>query len=138
TRVFAEGPYGAFTALHRTRPDAVLIAGGVGVTPIRALLEELDGHAVVVYRVGADRDAVLYDELRDLAAAKGAELHLVTGPSAPDRLAPAELARLVPDLTGRDVFLCGPPPMMNAVLGSLRELGVPRPQIHFERFSLAG
>ncbi|MDX6362239.1 MAG: hypothetical protein QOC85_1242, partial [Streptomyces sp.] len=60
TRVFAEGPYGAFTAMHRTRPEALLIAGGVGVTPIRALLEELHGHAVVLYRVAADRDAVLY------------------------------------------------------------------------------
>ncbi|CAL9605924.1 Flavohemoprotein [Streptomyces sp. enrichment culture] len=138
TRVFAEGPYGAFTALHRTRPDALLIAGGVGVTPIRALLEELRGHAVVIYRVATDRDAVLHDELRDLALARGAELHLVTGPPVPDRLAPGELARLVPDLTGRDVYLCGPPPMMNAVLGSLRELGVPKAQIHFERFSLAG
>ncbi|MFB6848807.1 ferric reductase-like transmembrane domain-containing protein [Streptomyces sp. NPDC056373] len=138
TRVFAEGPYGAFTTLHRTRPDAVLIAGGVGVTPIRALLEELHGHAVVIYRVATDRDAVLYDELRDLALARGAELHLVTGPPVPDRLAPPELARLVPDLAQRDVYLCGPPPMMNAVLGSLRELGVPGPQIHFERFSLAG
>ncbi|MFC9508150.1 ferric reductase-like transmembrane domain-containing protein [Streptomyces sp. NPDC057002] len=138
TRVFAEGPYGAFTTLHRTRPDALLIAGGVGVTPIRALLEELHGHAVVIYRVATDQDAVLYDELRDLAHAKGAELHLVTGPPVPDRLAPRELARLVPDIAGRDVYLCGPPPMMNAVLGSLRELGVPRPQVHFERFSLAG
>lgn len=138
TRVFAEGPYGAFTALHRTRPEAVLIAGGVGVTPIRALLEELHGHAVVIYRVAADRDAVLYDELRELALAKGAELHLVTGPVHPDKLAPAELARLVPDIADRDVFLCGPPPMMKAVLGSLRELNVPKPQIHFERFSLAG
>ncbi|WP_414497399.1 ferric reductase-like transmembrane domain-containing protein [Streptomyces sp. CRN 30] len=138
TRVFAEGPYGAFTAMHRTRPDALLIAGGVGVTPIRALLEELPGHAVVVYRVTAERDAVLHDELRDLAAARGAELHLVTGPPVPDRLAPAELARLVPDLADRDVFLCGPPPMMNAVLGTLRELDVPASQIHFERFSLAG
>ncbi|MFI6035462.1 ferric reductase-like transmembrane domain-containing protein [Streptomyces sp. NPDC051315] len=138
TRVFAEGPYGAFTAMHRTRPEAVLVAGGVGVTPIRALLEELRGHAVVIYRVGTDRDAVLYDELRDLAHAKGAELHLVTGPPVPDRLAAGELARLVPDIADRDVFLCGPPPMMNAVLGSLRELDVPRQQIHFERFSLAG
>ncbi|WDV55230.1 ferredoxin reductase family protein [Streptomyces coeruleorubidus] len=138
TRVFAEGPYGAFTTLHRTRPDALLIAGGVGVTPIRALLEELHGHAVVIYRVATDQDAVLYDELRGLAHAKGAELHLVTGPAVPDRLAPRELARLVPDITGRDVYLCGPPPMMNAVLGSLRELGVPRAQTHFERFSLAG
>ncbi|MEV6402237.1 ferredoxin reductase family protein [Streptomyces bobili] len=138
TRVFAEGPYGAFTAMHRTRPEAVLVAGGVGVTPIRALLEELHGHAVVIYRVGSDRDAVLYDELRDLAHLKGAELHLVTGPPVPDRLAPGELLRLVPDIADRDVFLCGPPPMMNAVLGSLRALDVPRTQIHFERFSLAG
>jgi predicted ferric reductase len=138
TRVFAEGPYGAFTTLHRTRPDAVLIAGGVGVTPIRALLEELHGHAVVIYRVATEQDAVLYDELRELALARGAELHLVTGPPVPDRLAPRELARLVPDIAERDVYLCGPPPMMNAVLGSLRELGVPRPQTHFERFSLAG
>ncbi|MFE9453817.1 ferric reductase-like transmembrane domain-containing protein [Streptomyces sp. NPDC006739] len=138
TRVFAEGPYGAFTTLHRTRSESLLIAGGVGVTPIRALLEDLDGHAVVVYRVGSDRDAVLYDELRELAAAKGAELHLVTGPAVPDRLAPRELARLVPDIDDRDVFLCGPPPMMNAVLRSLDELGVPKRQIHFERFSLAG
>ncbi|WP_416980275.1 ferric reductase-like transmembrane domain-containing protein [Streptomyces sp. T028] len=138
TRVFAEGPYGAFTAMHRTRAESLLIAGGVGVTPIRALLEEIDGHAVVVYRVGGERDAVLYDELRELAAAKGAELHLVTGPPVPDRLAPRELAALVPDITERDVFLCGPPPMMNAVLGTLRELDVPKQQIHFERFSLAG
>ncbi|MFD9000006.1 ferric reductase-like transmembrane domain-containing protein [Streptomyces sp. NPDC059582] len=138
TRVFAEGPYGAFTTLHRTRPDALLIAGGVGVTPIRALLEELHGHAVVIYRVATDRDAVLYDELRELARVKGAELHLVTGPVSPDKLAPGELARLVPDITDQDVFLCGPPPMMNAVLAGLRALDVPKPQIHFERFSLAG
>ncbi|MFH0174121.1 ferric reductase-like transmembrane domain-containing protein [Streptomyces cacaoi] len=138
TRVFAEGPYGAFTAMHRTRPEALLIAGGVGVTPIRALLEEIHGHAVVIYRVAGERDAVLYDELRELALTKGAELHLVTGPSVPDRLAPRELAALVPDIAERDVFLCGPPPMMNAVLGTLRELDVPKPQIHFERFSLAG
>ncbi|MEV7394195.1 ferredoxin reductase family protein [Streptomyces sp. NPDC091215] len=138
TRVFAEGPYGAFTTLHRQKTESLLIAGGVGVTPIRALLEDIEGHAVVIYRVGTDRDAVLYDELRDLAVAKGAELHLVTGPPVPDRLGPRELVQLVPDIADRDVFLCGPPPMMNAVLRTLGDLDVPKPQIHFERFSLAG
>ncbi len=138
TRVFAEGPYGAFTTLHRTRPDTLLIAGGVGITPVRALLEELPGQAVLVYRVATDRDAVLYDELRDLAHAKGAELHLVTGPAVPDRLGPRELAALVPDIAERDVYVCGPPGMTTAVLRALRELGVPGPQIHAERFSLAG
>ncbi|WP_172638841.1 ferredoxin reductase family protein [Streptomyces tailanensis] len=138
TRVFAEGPYGAFTAMHRTRPESVLIAGGVGVTPIRALLEEIQGHAVVIYRVATNQDAVLYTELQQLAFDKGAELHLVSGPVSPDLLAPRELLRMVPDIADRDVFLCGPPPMMKAVLGNLRELDVPKPQIHFERFSLAG
>ena len=80
TRVFAEGPYGAFTAMHRTRPESLLIAGGVGVTPIRALLEELHGHAVVIYRVSTDRDAVLYDELRDLCRQRGAWLQVLAGP----------------------------------------------------------
>ncbi|MFJ3232037.1 ferric reductase-like transmembrane domain-containing protein [Streptomyces sp. NPDC086787] len=138
TRVFAEGPYGAFTTLHRTRPDSVLIAGGVGITPIRALLEDLPGHTVVLYRVAAERDAVLYAELAELAAAKGAELHVIAGPAAPDLLAPRELARLVPDIADRDTFVCGPPGMTAAVRRNLGDLGVPRQQIHFERFSLAG
>ncbi|MEU1403698.1 ferredoxin reductase family protein [Streptomyces sp. NPDC005728] len=138
TRVFAEGPYGAFTTLHRTRPDTLLIAGGVGITPIRALLEEIEGHVVLLYRVTAERDAVLYGELSELAAAKGAQLHLVTGPAVPDLLAPRELARLVPDIGNRDVFVCGPPGMTTAVLRHLRDMGVPERQIHFERFSLAG
>ncbi|MFE1886681.1 ferredoxin reductase family protein [Streptomyces diastatochromogenes] len=138
TRVFAEGPYGAFTTLHRTRPDSLLIAGGVGITPIRALLEEIEGHAVLLYRVTAERDAVLYEELSELAAAKGAQLHLITGPVDPDPLAPRELARLVPDIGDRDVFVCGPPGMTAAVLRNLRDMGVPKRQIHFERFSLAG
>ncbi|MEV8341271.1 ferredoxin reductase family protein [Streptomyces niveus] len=138
TRVFAEGPYGAFTTMHRTRQDTLLVAGGVGITPVRALLEELHGHVVLIYRVATDRDAVLYEELTELAHAKGAQLHLITGPAAPDKLAPHELALLVPDIAERDVYVCGPPGMTTAVLRSLRQLAVPRRQIHAERFSLAG
>ncbi|MGW7381900.1 ferredoxin reductase family protein [Streptomyces sp. NPDC054794] len=138
TRVFAEGPYGAFTTLHRTRTATLLVAGGVGITPIRALLEVLEGNVILLYRVTRDRDAVLYAELSELAAAKGAELHLITGPASADPLAPRELAALVPDIGDRDVFVCGPPGMTAAVLRNLADLGVPERQIHFERFSLAG
>ena len=142
TRVFAEGPYGAFTAMHRTRNATLLIAGGVGVTPIRALLEESTGPVVVLYRVRTEEDAVLLHELRELAAARGAEVHLVTGrtsaaSAAGAPLGPENLTRLVPDIADRDVFVCGPPAMTSAVLRSLRELKVPRRQVHAERFSLA-
>jgi predicted ferric reductase len=141
SRVFAEGPYGAFTALQRTRDATLLIAGGVGVTPIRALLEELDGPVVVLYRVQAPADAVLLPELEGLARARGARLHLLTGrtgagtpPNAP--FEPANLAALVPDIADRDVYVCGPPAMTGAVLRSLRALRVPRRQVHAERFGL--
>ncbi|MCF2434923.1 hypothetical protein LV779_10515 [Streptomyces thinghirensis] len=62
----------------------MLIAGGVGITPVRARCwRNCPAKRSLVYRVATDRDAVLYDELRDLAHTKGAELHLVTGPAVP-------------------------------------------------------
>src|SRR6185295_20242921 len=48
--VIAEGPSGAFTVDRRRSHSAVLIAGGSGIAPIRALLEELSRGAVVIYR----------------------------------------------------------------------------------------
>lgn len=142
TRVFAEGPYGAFTSLQQTKDATLLIAGGVGITPIRALLEESTGNAVVLYRVQTEADAVLLAELETLARERGAQVHVLTGrtgagtpPNTP--FEPANLLALVPDITDRDVFVCGPPAMTSAVLRSLRALDVPRPQVHSERFSLA-
>jgi predicted ferric reductase len=142
TRVFAEGPYGAFTSLNRVKDATLLIAGGVGVTPIRAMLEELTGPVVVLYRTHTTQDAVLLGELENLAQARGARLHLLTGrtgagspPNNP--FDPQNLAATVPDILDRDVYVCGPPAMTDAVLRSLRSLRVPSSQVHSERFSLA-
>ena len=140
TRVYAEGPYGAFTAANRSAAHSLLIAGGIGVTPVRALLEELPGDVVVLYRSPTAADAVLLDEIRELAAAKGATLHLLTGRSGPGNnpLDPEQLRTRVPDIAQRDVYVCGPPAMTEAVVANLRRLGLPRRQIHAERFGLAG
>ena len=141
TRVFAEGPYGAFTSMHRTKPDTLLIAGGIGITPIRALLEdpELTGDIVVLYRVRTAADAVLLGELENLATSRGARPHLLSGRSGrgAEPFEPESLARLVPDITERDTFVCGPTAMTDAVLRSLRALRVPARQVHAERFRLA-
>jgi predicted ferric reductase len=142
TRVFAEGPYGAFTQLQRTREATLLIAGGVGVTPIRSLLEELTGPVTVLYRVHSMADAVLLNEIQALAGMRGAQVRVLPGrtgegnpPNTP--FEPANLVAMVPDIRDRDVFVCGPAPMTDAVLRSLRALGVPRAQVHAERFRLA-
>ena len=137
-RVFAEGPYGAFTAMNRTKPDLLLIAGGIGVTPVRSLLEDVSGSVTVLYRARTEADAVLLLEVRDLAAARGGQVHLLTGRTAggPPPFAPENLVALVPDIAERDVYVCGPPAMTSAVLRSLRELHVPARQVHAERFAL--
>lgn len=141
TRVVAEGPLGHFTAERQRRRGVALIAGGVGVTPIRAVLEELapGSDVAVLYRVVHRSDAVLLDELRDLAAPRGAQVHLLVGdhrdPASRGLLSARHLRQLVPDIARRDVFLCGPPAMADATTASLRAAGVPRSHLHTERFA---
>ena len=141
SRVLVEGPYGAFTCLQQVTPAALLLAGGIGITPIRALLEEVTGPTILIYRVGSAADAVLLAELEALAAARGADLRVLAGrtgegnPPIP-RFDAGSLATMVPDITQRDVYVCGPGPMTEAVVAGLRELGLPRGQVHYERFAL--
>jgi predicted ferric reductase len=141
TRVYAEGPYGAFTLAQRTRPGVLLIAGGIGVTPIRALLEDPDigSDVVVLYRVRSGADAVLIGELRNLARVRGARLHVITGRTGAGNqpFRPEGLLSMVPDVTDRDVYVCGPMPLTRAVVSSLKSLKVPGRQIHAEMFRLA-
>ena len=71
TRVWAEGPSGTFTAAHRTRERALLIAGGSGIAPLRAMLEELPPGAALIYRARTPADVLLHRELDWLAQERG-------------------------------------------------------------------
>ena len=143
TRVFIEGPYGILTGARRTKKRVLLVAGGIGITPLRALLEALPakpGELALLYRVRDERDIVFRDELDALARIRGAEVHYLPGrrrsgePSV-DALGAAGLQALVPDVRERDVYVCGPDPMMRHVEASLRTLGLPAAQVHVERFT---
>ena len=135
TRVIVEGPFGRLTRATRRRPAAVLIAGGVGIAPIRALLEDMPGEVAVIYRAGREDELLFRDELDDLSARRGAPVHYVVGGrSADGRLSSAQLRALVPDIADRDVYLCGPVSMTEATRASLRGAGVPARQIVSEAF----
>lgn len=140
TRVLMEGPYGAITARSLcTTGRAVLVAGGVGVSPVRALAEEitdLGGRVVVLLRASTPHEAALLDELRDLAARPNMRLHELIGPRTEHRLDPDQLRRLVPEIAACEVYACGPPAMVRQVLASARALGVGDRHLHTEDFSM--
>jgi predicted ferric reductase len=140
TRVLAEGPFGVFTADARRRGDALLIAGGIGITPIRALMEDMPRGTIVIYRVVRAEDAVLSGELEAIARERGITIHYVVGDhrTAEGRghLSPAHLRELVPDIANRDVYVCGPPGLTDALETNVRAAGVPKRFIHAERFAL--
>jgi ferredoxin-NADP reductase len=140
--VFAEGPYGTFTPDRRTRRRVALIAGGIGITPLRAMVESLavePGDATLLYRAAYASDVAFKDELAKLAQQRGLQLHALIGPEIgddrTDQLGVAALQALVPDIAERDVFVCGPPAMVDALRRRLAMLGVPRGHVHFERFA---
>lgn len=151
TRVLVEGPFGRMHAGVRTRRKVTLFAAGIGVTPMRALLEDLDfapGNATLIYRATDERELVFEHEIEQLARYRGARVYYLLGPRRRSRRGGSwlpqvprpvgeveSLVRLVPDITEHDVYLCGPTPWLDAVVRVLRRAGVPSGQIHLERFS---
>jgi len=140
TAVMAEGPYGAVTAAVRRRQKVLLIGGGIGVTPLRALFETIPaapGDLTLIYRASRDTDIVFQDELRALARQRGAHLHFAIGRRSElgyEPLSAEALAANIPDLADHDVYVCGPTGMTTGVIQALRAAGVRRRHIHHESF----
>ncbi len=138
TRVWFEGPYGIFTADRLEAGNRVLlVAGGVGVTPVRTLLDDLPRSArpVVVYRTREEADVLFREELTDLVHSRGGQLHVLVGSRVEQPLDGQRLRRLVPDLARRDVYVCGPEPLVEAVRTAAAQAGVPSARVHVEEFA---
>jgi predicted ferric reductase len=143
TPVLLEGPYGVLTGMRRSRRKVTLIAGGIGVTPLRALLEALPGKPgdlTLLYRARQPKHVIFRRELDTLAERRGARIHYLVGRRGSvdmpgDPLDADAIERLVPDIAGHDVYVCGPNEMMDRLTETLLDLGVPLKRIHAERFA---
>jgi predicted ferric reductase len=144
TPVIIDGAYGIFTASASSSEKLLFIAGGIGITPIRAILGKLQNSQkdmALLYSARSRSDLTLKAELE--AIAKKAKLkitYILSEEKASGyeygQLDKPKLAALVPDIKSRDVYICGPPPMMTALKHAAQELGVKKTKIHIERFSL--
>jgi predicted ferric reductase len=136
TKVIAEGPYGAFTPARDSR-EVLLLAGGVGITPLRAMFATLPGHVTLIYRASSPDDVVFGPELDAIARDRSGTVHYLIGSRAQlrgDPLSAERLLSLVPGLRRYDVYVCGPAGMQDSAVAALTAAGVPRGRIHHESF----
>lgn len=140
TRVLMEGPYGVMTPERVCATGrAVLVAGGVGVAPARALAEGLasDGARVdVVVRASDAGDLPLIGELEAFATWPNVRLHTLVGHRDVHPMDALELHALVPDLAACDLYVCGPVGLVDVVARSAERLGLPEDRLHVEDFTM--
>jgi propane monooxygenase reductase subunit len=145
------GPFGVFTLRESRDCDIVFLGGGAGMAPILSLIRSMveqgsERKATFYYGARGKRDLCFEDELRGLENDL-ASFRYVPALSEPD---PADgwdgevglitdvLRRQEKDLSGVDAYVCGPPPMVEAAIPALEQLGVEEKRIYFDKFTTTG
>lgn len=137
-----EGAFGKFSYTHFRDKPQIWIAGGIGITPFISMARSFNESCPevdLIYSVKAR------DELLDQAALaqylpnryENFRYHDFVYAETNAYLDAATIAKIVPDVKSRHIFICGPPPMMKSLRKQLREIGVKNSNIHTEEFTLS-
>lgn len=147
TRAIVEGPYGKLTGDRYRGGPLVLLACGIGITPLLALLGELpyrSGEATLVYRARSEAQIAFRSELEWFATHRGVRLVYLLGPRAggrswlPRSAALREneaLRRIAPGVADSHVYVCGPQGWTEAVCGAALKAGVAADRLRTEQFA---
>ncbi|MBX9942490.1 MAG: 2Fe-2S iron-sulfur cluster binding domain-containing protein [Reyranella sp.] len=145
------GPAGAFTFEGGGAESIVLIAGGVGITPLMCVVRYLTdltwpGEIYLLFAGRSTEDFIFQEEIEYLQR-RCPNLHVAATMMQraqgtawlgfEGQLTKQIIAHAVPEIARRQIHLCGPPPMMEAVRAMLADLGVPTSQIKTEAFGPA-
>jgi predicted ferric reductase len=145
-RVYLDGPYGAFT-IGNPADMHVLIAGGVGITPmmsmIRTLADRGDTRPVILLYGSKDWETITFREALEALKARLnlTIVHVLANPPAgwtgEQGFITAEVFKrhLPPPYADHEYFICGPDVMMDAIEKALGEMNVPLSKYHSERYS---
>lgn len=146
TTVWFEGPYGVFTDSVRTTSRVALIGSGIGLAPIRALVETLDvepGELTVIARARTEEELFLIDEIARITHEKRGTVYALTGPRGQrspwlpwdESERGVTISAILDKPAEVDYYLCGPQAWMDALISDLSRAGVPAHRIHHEQFA---
>ena len=146
--MYVNGPFGAFSLDREPGQGFVLVAGGIGITPLRSMILTMrdrgEVRPVILFYGARDWDAVVYrhelEELQDEVLLTVVWVFERPGPNWKGEcgyVTPELLKRHLPDHFKRyQYFMCGPTPMMDAMEEHLETVGVPSSRVHSERFDV--
>jgi ferredoxin-NADP reductase/DMSO/TMAO reductase YedYZ heme-binding membrane subunit len=140
-------PAGRFTFTGTEADSIVLIAGGVGITPLMSILRALTdrdwkGAIYLVYCIRQESELIFAREL-ELLREQHDNFHLCVTVSRPEnsnwsgpqgRITEELLVKTIPELSRRLCYVCGPTPMMESVMALLQKVGVHESLIKSEAF----
>jgi predicted ferric reductase len=147
-RALIEGPYGVMTADSYGGGPVVMLACGIGITPLLALLGELPyapGHATLIYRARSESEIAFRDELEWFAGRRGVQVvYLLGGRASRPSWLPAQYAdhadadalkQIAPQVAASHVYVCGPESWTAAAVSAAHTAGVPDERLHTEQFA---
>lgn len=144
TRVVLDGPHGVFTSKLAQSEHVLLIAGGVGITPLRALVGQFfkEKKNVTLLYGNRNQAEIIFKNEFDSACKIQPTFKVNYVLSQDDswsgekgKIDVEKIKRLALNCTACDVFVCGPKLMMESVVRALEEIGVSKKRIHFEKFA---
>jgi propane monooxygenase reductase subunit len=145
------GPFGVFTLREGRDGDLVFVGGGAGMAPILCLLRSLVERGITrkaTYYYGARtrQDLCFEDELRSLEGLLPGFRYVpaLSEPTAEDAwdgeigFITDVVRRHETNLADVDAYVCGPPPMVEAAMAVLTQLGAPEKRIYYDKFTTTG
>ena len=137
TRVVIEGPYGIFTRdMARQFKHVTLIGGGVGITPLRAIIDEIPETTSidVLFRARSEVDLVLKQELDELSRSRHINVHYLVGSRSDYPINETTIKKYAPRFADSDVYVCGPESLIDDVINACKSAGIPKNRVHHEAF----
>jgi predicted ferric reductase len=138
TAARVDGGYGLFD-YRLGGPRQIWVAGGIGVTPFLSWIRDFDGRGEreidFFYSVRAENDALYEDEIRQAQARQPSFCAHVFYTNRDGHLTVDKIAEISGGVAGREIYLCGPYVMTEALTHGFRKLGAQANKIHYEEFN---
>jgi len=140
TPALIEGPFGVFSFKNASKKSQLWIAGGIGITPFvsmaKYLITETTYTVDLIYCVKNKYEAVYFDLLKNISEATNGRFNIIAYCSDDSgRISFEVLNKLVNNMLQKDIFICAPPAMIQALKKQFILNGINKSNIYSEEFS---